>query len=141
MDQKTYDKIFNACRKVCRQAGYPVDREVEYRSAINWAIYRAMRTNRWETTLLPIAPAILYSLERCKNIEWMLRRWRKQDECGALRLKAPRTHLAVPFEDFELLKFVACYGRHKSAILLRIGHNRLRSRLDEIALKVSEESA
>lgn len=141
MDTQTHLKLFNYAKKVCRQAGYFADREIEYQSAINWGIFHAVRIAPSQTFSGLISLTCVYALRKCELTRLMFEKWRKQDEAGALRYRLPPTPVVIPIQDMELLKFVACYGRHRSAKLLRIGHNRLRSILDDIALRIAANVA
>lgn len=127
--------------KVCGQAGYPYKAEIEYRSAINYAVGKAARKfdPARPNGRNPCSLAAIYALRQCKRTKRTLAFWRKQDEAGALRSRAkPAAQTPIPLRDFELLSFVACHGRWRASILLGLRHEKLRGLLDDVEFRLRE---
>ena len=134
-----YQTILAAARVVCSSYPnyFPVY-DLEYESAINYAISRAANTH----TIRPggrslLSLAVLYAIRQCGHARAMLERWRKQDQAGASRGRLQASaETPIPLTDFELLSFVACHGRRRAAVLLAMRPERLRRKLDDIAFRV-----
>lgn len=139
--QPDVEAMLATAYKVCKQARYPYADEVEYRSAINYAVGKAYRNWRPDQPngRNPCALAAIYALRQCKKARRTLEFWRKQDEAGALRSRAkPAAQTPIPLRDFELLSFVACHGRCRAARLLGMRRESLIGLLDDVELRLRE---
>lgn len=123
--------LLKTATTACKQAGFPVG-EIEYQSAINWAVAQAMlrhgESRSW---------ACVYAIRQCRKVGSMFRGWRRQDQAGAGRgllndpIKTP-----VPLSDFNVLTFVATHGKFRAARMLRMRYAKLIELLDDISLRL-----
>ena len=128
-------QLFKVAIWVCRQAGYPVDGDPEYESAVNLAVLKAIQTFK-PPNPKPTMYAAMLALRECAKAALLISEWHKQDEAGASRERGQATPIPLDLTDFELLSFVARHGRSRAAKLLTMPPAALRDRLDEVALRI-----
>lgn len=138
--QETPAALYAGTRKYCKNIGIPVN-DPEYDSAINWAVYKALTSH--DPNILNgrslFSLCIVYALRNCSRTRRNLATQRRLDEQSSQRgTDLPPTPLPLPLSDFELLCFVAKWGKLKASKLLGMNYLKLRSRLDEVALRVQE---
>lgn len=131
-------QLFKVALWVCRHAGYPVDSDPEYESAVNYAVLKAIKYFRPmpDGSGNPLSYAAMLALQECNAVNEIMADWQRQDEAGAARERGQATPIPLPLTDFELLSFVARHGRQRAARLLAIAPAQLRDRLDEVAFRI-----
>ena len=120
---------------ICKRVGYQVS-EIEYESAINLAVLRALRDWQPDSGKSLVSFSVMYATRACSHVESIFNEWQRQDRAGALRGREQATPTPIPLTDFELLSFVAAHGRLKAAKMLAMSAGQLRNRLDEVELRV-----
>lgn len=143
MEEAAIEKLLIAATVVCRRKGYNVDADLEYQSAINWGVFKAVQTHSVGRSIESYA--ILIALHECESVRRRLERDALCDQAGASRgMGAPPVATPIPLTDFEILSFVAARGITQAARLLFGGPKttawrKMRTILDEIALRVRRE--
>lgn len=143
--------LIRVARKVCRRAGFPVDADPEYDSAINYAVCLAVAKYKPGKKSL-CTTACDYAIHKCIQARKTIARWRRQDAAGASRPQAldrgrallpDPFPIAIPLLDRQVLDFVAAQigtgcpnrGRSRAARLLQMTRPSLDRLLDDIFLR------
>src|SRR5271166_4205216 len=139
-----YPTLIRTARSVCRRAGYPVNSDPEYDSAINLAVCLAVA--KWKPGERSLSTtACFFALCKCEQASRTIARWRRQDRAGASRPQGRERGSAllpepvvIPLLDRQVLEFVASYGRSRSARLLCMSTEALNRLIDDIFLRNPE---
>lgn len=130
--------LFLATRRFCKRRGIPVG-DPEYESAVNWAVFIAIRCHEPGRQRSLINWCIFCALRDCANLRDKLSAQRRRDLRAADRTGLPPVVPPVPRSDFEILSFVAAH-RHiaKAARLLGMTTYKLKLLLCDIQLRIRD---
>ena len=136
MEKAEFDLLFKLASTFCRQAGYPIT-QIEYRSAINFAIAKAIDSHNPSLgRTLPSWCRIL-ALRECRDTADMLSSWKRQDAAGAGRgLCEQPIPTPIRLSAFEVLSFFAAHGRTRGARMLRLTVPKVNELLHDVAREI-----
>ena len=121
---------------VCRKK-FPLG-DIEFESAVNLGIARAILNQHRYPDLLLSSLACLFAVRECHRTTRIIKHWQRQDQAAADRgyFEKP-IPTPVDLDSFEILCFVARHGRTKAARML--GHGLTVAKINDILHDIARE--
>lgn len=135
ISQEEADRLTEMATAVCRRK-FQV-RDIEYQSAINLGIAKAiLNQHRYQQRSLS-SLACLFAIRECYRIRKTIEHWQRQDMAAVDRgVHEKPIPTPVPLLDFELLSFVARHGRTRAARMLGINVPKINDLLHDVARRL-----